>query len=150
MYYKEEQDPVADKNGNHLWRPVVVRTKKEVGTRELSKMISNATTLTEVEVYGVLHALSRFMNIHLKEGHTVRLDGLGKFIVYGRSAGNGVLRKEDVRPSQFNSIMCRFTPEYTVSADGQRECPLLDGIEFMHVDRLVKKSKKKRKSQSEE
>lgn len=138
MYYKEQQDVFPDKAGNKLWRPAVVRTGKTVGIKALSKHISTATTLTESDITAVLLSLPQFMNIYLKEGHTVRLDGLGTFAVYGRSKGKGVIDKEDVRPSQFSSLVLKFTPEYTVSTGGTRTRTLLDGVEFTHINRLLK------------
>lgn len=141
MYYKETQDHTPDKNGNKLWRPVVVRTGKVIDARELSKLISTATTLTASEILAVLLALPEFMNIYLGEGHTIRLDGLGTFNVYGNSRGNGVVNKEDVSPSQFNTLTCHFNPEYTITATGEREIPLLENIKFTHVDRIIGKDK---------
>lgn len=139
MFYRETQDAVPDKNGNRLWRPEVVRTKKVVDARELAKVMSTATTLTVTEIMGVLLILPEFMNLSLREGHTVRLDGLGTFTLYGRSKGKGVETVEEVKPSQFTNITCRFTPEYTVAPNGNRTRALLDNIEFIHVDRLAKK-----------
>lgn len=138
MYYREKQDSVANKEGNQLWRPEIVRTGKMVDIKTLSKMISTATTLTQSDIAAVLYSLPQFMNEHLKEGHTVRLDGLGTFTVYGRSRGKGVLEKKDVRPSQFGSLVLKFTPEYKISYDRVRTRTLLNDIEFTHVDRLIK------------
>ena len=138
MYYRERQDPMSNKDGEKLWRPEIVRTGKMVNSRELSKLISTATTLTQSDIAAVLYSLPLFMNVHLREGHTVRLDGVGTFTVYGRSKGNGVLNKKDVRPSQFGTLNVKFTPEYTVSVGGTRAHALLDGIDFVHVDRLAK------------
>ena len=138
MYYKEKQNSLPDKNGNKLWHPTVVRTGKTVDTRQLSKLISTATTLTEADLYAAFLALPQFMNVHLKEGHTVRLNGLGTFTVYGRSKGKGVENKDNVRPSQFTSLVCKFTPEYFVSAGGNRTRALLDDVEFINVSRLTK------------
>ena len=138
MFYRERQDPMPDKEGIHLWRPEVVRTGKTVDIRKLSQLISTASTLTEADIYATLSILPQFMNIYLREGHTVRLDGLGTFTIYGRSKGKGVEEKEDVRPSQFTNLICKFTPEYTVSTGGTRTRALLDDIEFTNISRLTK------------
>ncbi|MCD7899358.1 MAG: HU family DNA-binding protein [Bacteroides sp.] len=138
MYYREKQDPMPDRDGNQLWRPEIVRTGKIVDVKELSKLISTATTVTQADIAAVLYSLPQFMNVHLKEGHTIRLDGLGTFTVYGRSKGKGVLEKKDVRPSQFGSLVLKFTPEYSISVGGVRTRALLNDIEFTHIDRLVK------------
>jgi len=138
MFYKERQDPMPNKDGDQLWRPEVVRTGKTVNVKELSKHISNATTLTQSDVAAVLYALPAAMNVHLNQGHTVRLDGLGTYTVYGRSKGNGVADKSKVRPSQFTSLMLKFRPEYSVSIGGNHTRALLDNVEFIHINRLTK------------
>jgi predicted histone-like DNA-binding protein len=140
MYYKETQDPMPDKNGHKLWRPEVMRTGEVIGIDELSKLISEATTVTEADIVAVLYSLPQVMNLNLKEGHTVRLDKIGTFSIYGRSQGKGVVNKEDVRPSQFGSLSIRFTPEYTVTTNGQRIYPLLEGIKFTHINHLLRRS----------
>lgn len=140
MFYRDTQDSVPDKDGDKLFRPEIVRTGKTVGTRDLSKLMSTATTLTETDICAVLLCLPQFMNLHLKEGHTVRLDGLGTFTLYSRSQGKGVKKKEDISPSQFTNIVCRFTPEYKVSVTGGRTRALMDGIEFIHIDRIASKA----------
>jgi predicted histone-like DNA-binding protein len=138
MFYREKQDSMPDKEGNLLWRPEIVRTGKMVNVKELSKLISTATTLTQSDVAAVLYSLPQFMNVFLKEGHTVRLDGVGTYTVYGRSKGRGVVDKKNVRASQFGSLTLKFTPEYTISVGGNRTRALLSDIEFIHVDRLAK------------
>lgn len=138
MYYRERQDVIPDKDGNQLWRPEIVRTGNTIDIATLSKLISTATTLTQSDIAAVLYSLPEFMNIYLREGHTVRLNGLGTYTVYGRTKGKGVINKEDVRPSQFGSLVLKFTPEYKVSVGGTRTRTLLSDIEFTHIDRLTK------------
>ena len=138
MFYREKQDSMPDKGGNQLWRPEIVRTGKTVDVKTLSKLISTATTLTQSDIAAVLYSLPQFMNVYLKEGHTIRLDGLGTLTVYGRSKGKGVVEKKDVRPTQFGSLVLKFTPEYTMPIGGGRTRALLTDIEFIHIDRLIK------------
>lgn len=138
MYYREKQDPMPNKDGNRLWRPDIVRTGKIIGVKQLSKLISTATTLTEADVTAVLCSLPQFMDLHLREGHTVRLDNIGTFTVYGRSKGKGVVDKKDVRPSQFEHLVLKFRPEYTMSVGGVQTRALLNDIEFVHINRLLK------------
>jgi len=138
MFYREKQDTMPDKDGNQLWRPEIVRTGQTVNVKELSKHISNATTLTQADVSAVLLSLPEAMNVHLNQGHTVRLDGLGTYTVYGRSKGKGIVDKDKVRPSQFTSLVLKFTPEYTMNVGGSRTRALLDGVEFIHINRLTK------------
>lgn len=138
MFYREKQDTMPDKDGNLLWRPEIVRTGQTVNVKELSKHISNATTLTQADVAAVLLSLPEAMNVHLNQGHTVRLDGLGTYTVYGRSKGNGVTDKTKVRPSQFGSLVLKFRPEYTMNVGGSQTRALLNSVEFIHINRLTK------------
>lgn len=138
MYYRFKQDHVPDKEGNLLWRPEIVRTGKTVNVQKLSELISTATTLTQADIAAVLYSLPQAMNVYLREGHSVRLDGVGIFTVYGRTRGTGVIDKKDVRPSQFTSLQLKFTPEYHVAVGGARTRSLLNDIEFINVDRLSK------------
>lgn len=140
MFYKEVQDTMPDKNGNKLWRPEIVRTGRTVDIKKLSKAICAATTLTPADVAAVLYSLPRAMDIYLREGHTVRLDWLGTFTVYGRSRGRGVLTKEEVHPSQFSSLVVKFTPEYTLSAVGTHERMMLSDVEFINVKAISAKA----------
>lgn len=139
MFYKEVQDPLPNKDGEKLWRPTIVRTGKVIELKELSKLISTATSLTEADVTAALIILPQIMDIHLKEGNTIRLNGLGTFSVYGRTKGKGVKNKEDVRPSQFSSLVCKFTPEYTLSVNRTRSSALLNNVEFTNIAKLVGK-----------
>lgn len=138
MYYRETQDVTPNKEGDKLWRPEIVRTGKTIDAKDLSKLISTATTVTQSDILAVLHSLPQFMDLYLREGHTVRLDGIGTFTVYGRSKGKGVREKKDVRPSQFGSLVLKFRPEYTISTGGTQTRALLNEVEFTHVDRLLK------------
>jgi predicted histone-like DNA-binding protein len=140
MFYKETQDPMPDKDGKKLWRPEIVRTGETMDIEDLSKLISTATTLTKADISAVLYSLPQAMNLYLKEGHTVRLNGIGTYNVYGRSRGNGVESKDDVRPSQFGTLSIKFWPEYTLSPEGNREYPLLADIKFVNIKHLLKQA----------
>jgi predicted histone-like DNA-binding protein len=127
---------MPDKDGNLLWRPEIVRTGRVVNVKQLSRLISTATTLTQADVAAVLYSLPQAMDMYLREGHTVRLDGLGTYVVYGRSKGKGVIDRESIRPSQIGSFVLKFTPEYTISVNGSRKSVLLNDIELIHIDSI--------------
>ncbi|MBT0608443.1 HU family DNA-binding protein [Aequorivita echinoideorum] len=54
-------------------------SKGEVNLRRLSWEISNMSTHTEGDVYGVLIMLVKQMRDHLEQGETVVLDDMGRF-----------------------------------------------------------------------
>src|SRR5574344_2909493 len=51
----------------------------EVHTSDLAKKISSSNSVTESDVYAVVAALMEEMKLSLGEGHTVVLDGFGRF-----------------------------------------------------------------------
>ncbi|MAN60037.1 MAG: DNA-binding protein [Flavobacteriaceae bacterium] len=56
-------------------------TKREVDLRRISWEISNMSTHTEGDVFGVLIMLVQQVKFHLEQGETVVLDDLGRFKV---------------------------------------------------------------------
>ncbi|MDR1006055.1 MAG: HU family DNA-binding protein [Bacteroidales bacterium] len=48
-------------------------------TKEVAKLIQEATSLNQADVYGALKALSQVLCGRLKEGKSVKLDGIGTF-----------------------------------------------------------------------
>jgi predicted histone-like DNA-binding protein len=50
-----------------------------VETKEVAKLIQQATSLTEADIYGALMALSQVLCNQLKQGKSVKLDGIGTF-----------------------------------------------------------------------
>lgn len=57
----------------------------EVGLRRLAYEISNMSTHTEGDVYGVLIMLVKQLKFHLADGETVALDDLGRFKITFKS-----------------------------------------------------------------
>ena len=48
----------------------------------------------------------------MKEGSSVKLDGLGTFYLVGKANGQGVDTPEEVSARQFTEVRVRFIPEY--------------------------------------
>lgn len=140
MIYGSKKDTLANKQGKKLWRPRFLRTNRIVRIIELAKLISEATTLTVPDIVAVLLSLPKYMNLFMKEGHTVKLDGLGTFYLYGYSKGNGVETEDKVDASQFNRIVCKFNSEYIVNVDGSRTRALGNEVELINVKDIIKKA----------
>lgn len=140
MYYGSKKDPRPNKDGKKLWRPRFLRTNRIVRIIEIAKLISEATTLTVPDIVAVLLSLPKYMNLFMKEGHTVRLDGLGTFYLHGYSRGNGVETEDEVDAAQFNRIVCKFNSEYNVNVDGSRTRSLGNEVELINVKEIIKKA----------
>ncbi|MDR1846662.1 MAG: HU family DNA-binding protein [Bacteroidales bacterium] len=50
-----------------------------IKTDEIAKLIQEATSLNEADIYGALKALSQVLARQLKSGKSVKLDGVGTF-----------------------------------------------------------------------
>ncbi len=140
MIYGSKKDTLPNKQGKKLWRPRFIRTNRIVKVIELAKLISEATTLTVPDIVAVLLSLPKYMNLFMKEGHTVKLDGLGTFYLYGYSKGNGVETENEVDAAQFNRIVCKFNSEYIVNVDGSRTRALGNEVELINIKELIKKA----------
>lgn len=96
------QDP---ENKKYHPRPV---SAQRVEIEELADEISYSTTLTDVEVEGVIKALIKQMQTHIAQGHIVGLGKFGSFRVTFRSYG--VPTPEEVKVSQIKKVNLRFCP----------------------------------------
>lgn len=129
---------MPDKDGIQLWRPEILRTGDVIDNDTLSTHISDTTTLTKADIAAAFYSLPRIMDLFLRRGDTVRLNGIGTFTAYGRSKGKGVADNKDVRPTQFSSIVLKFRPEYKRSVGGKVTRTLLNEVEFTHINSLLK------------
>lgn len=92
---KVKRSPLAQQPESYYAQPV---WKNEVNTRRLAKDISEQCTLTEADVVATLSALSAVMEKYLHEGHSVRLDNIGRFRLTltseGVSSSEGLTAKQ--------------------------------------------------------
>lgn len=138
LVFKEFQSTLKNKNGENLWYPRVITIGKPVSTRKLASDIAQLSALTSGDVYNVLHNLALVMKTYLQESHSVKLDGIGSFMLRSRSGGNGVDTQDEVSASQIKSIVCHFTPETTLNPDGTVATrALVQGVSFVKLSTLV-------------
>lgn len=96
------QDP---ENLKYYPRPT---SAQRVEIEELADEISYSTTLTDVEVEGVIKALIKQMKQHIAQGHIVALGNFGSFRVTFHAAG--MPTPEEVKVSQIKKVNLRFAP----------------------------------------
>ena len=98
---KTKKSGVGDKTSKYYAVPV---WKKEIGTEELSNIISERCTLTEADVLAVLVALSGVMEEYLHDGHSVRLDRIGRFRLSVTSDGKDTSEQITSKQVRVNKI----------------------------------------------
>lgn len=101
------QKPGTDNPENLKYYPRPTAAQR-VEIEELADEISYSTTLTDVEVEGVIKALIKQMQTHIAQGHIVGLGKFGSFRVTFRSYG--VPTPEEVKVSQIKKVNLRFCP----------------------------------------
>jgi len=137
LYYRPRRSPKENKDGEFLWHPTLAKAGVVVDTQKIAKKISQRTTAHPGDVHNIIRSLTEVMSEELLNGHSVRLDGLGTFTLYIRSRGNGVDSADKVNPSQINSLICKFTPEYHRPVFGGTTRAMYEGVEFKHVNQRV-------------
>lgn len=96
------QDP---ENLKYYPRPTAAQ---RVEIEELADEISYSTTLTDVEVEGVIKALIKQMQTHIAQGHIVALGKFGSFRVTFHASGSAT--PEEVKVSSIKKVNLRFCP----------------------------------------
>ena len=126
LIYKPYQATLANKEGQKLYYPRLVKFGKMVNTQKKA-------SLTPGDVHNVIRNLMSVMREQLLNSRTVRLEGLGTFTMIAKAGGKGVELESKVSSSQITSLRCQFTPEYTRAANGSATRALTTGVEFVHI-----------------
>lgn len=104
--------------GQEKWTVTTVTQGSPVSTKELCQYIADSTTASASDVMAVLLSLPKVMELYLKNGRSVKLEGIGTYR-YKVSAGM-VDSKDDANESLIRDIRVQFTPERTVTAVGKQ------------------------------
>ncbi len=113
LIYKPYQATLANKEGQKLYYPRLVKFGKMVNTQKMAELIAEKASLTAGDVHNVIRNLMLVMREQLLNSRTVRLEGLGTFTMIAKAGGKGVELERKVSSSQITSLRCQFTPEYT-------------------------------------
>lgn len=132
---KARRSSIANKEGKKLYYPSVV-TMGTLTTKELGDKIAAKSALTRGDVRSVLDNMTEEINAALRDGKSVRLEGLGSLFLTVHSDGNGVETKEEVNASQIVRTHVNFREETTRSA-GTTRAALSDAIHFQMADSLA-------------
>ncbi len=127
--------------GQEKWTVTTVTQGSPVSTKELCQYIADSTTASASDVMAVLLSLPKVMELYLKNGRSVKLEGIGTYR-YKVSAGM-VDSKDDATESLIRDIRVQFTPERTVTAVGKqritRRALIPDNLTWEIYDKPSKK-----------
>ena len=103
-----QQSKFKEENRGGKWHARTVNTG-DVTTAELAAEIQEATTFTRGEVEGIITELVDVIARNLRDGHTVIIDGLGRFHLTVES--KPVSNPDDFKISQnITGVKLKFVP----------------------------------------
>ena len=103
--------------GREKWSVTAVTQGTPVSTKELCQYIADSSTASASDVYATLLALPKIMELNMKNGRSVKLEGIGTFR-YKVSAAM-VDKEAEAGESLIRDVRVQFTPERTVTAVGK-------------------------------
>lgn len=102
---------------NLKWYPIAMTVGKQATTKEVADRLAKISTVSRADVLAVLSELGGVMGDLMKEGRSVKLDGVGSFRYTINASKQGVEKEEEVSARQIKNTMVRFVPETTRNAD---------------------------------
>ncbi len=134
VIYEPFQSSLADKSGNKLFYPRVVRTAT-ITTDQIAKEVAQYASLSTGDVKSTIDNLVTVMTNHLHASESVNLEGLGTFRLVMKSKGNGVALAKEVSASQA-TLTVRFQPSSTKNVDGTMATrAMVTGVKCVRIDR---------------
>jgi len=137
LIYKAFQSQLANKEGEKLYYPRLIKMGKIVNTQKIGELIAEKASLTPGDVHNVIRNLMSVMREQLLNSRTVKLEGLGTFTMISRAGGKGVKTEKEVNSSQIIGLRCQFTPEYFRNS-GNTTRALTEGVEYVALADLIK------------
>ena len=113
-YYKKMKQ-----KGDGKWHPRAVTLSEPATTDDVAERLTRMSSVTVGDVYAVLSNLGPVLAELMNEGRSVRLKGVGTFLLTCASQGRGVDVPEEVGPQQITATRVRFIPEYGRGQRGQ-------------------------------
>lgn len=131
---------IKDKKGRRLYYPRVV-SSSNLSTQEIAEEMAQMSSLSTGDVKNLLDTLSQVVQRNLMKGHSVTLDGMGRFYASIKSRRGGAENPEDVMPTKAD-LTVRFSPFIKRAAGGGvASRSMVKSIGFKRVDKLSKKLK---------
>lgn len=137
----------VDKNGEtpkeryYATVKTIQKRGKGVTTKTLADELAEDSSLTSGDVFSTLDQLPRKIVMHLKEGRTVTIKGLGTFYLSVKS--EGVETPEECSPKTIEAVRICFRP------DKDMQSRLLRKLEFVLTEAEPEKRKSKTADKAE-
>jgi len=93
------------------WYLTSVVVGKPVETNEVADQLAAISTVSRGDVANVLDNLAPVLAEFLKNGRSVKLDGLGTFYYVAKAEGNGKATADEVSVEDISAVRVRFIPE---------------------------------------
>lgn len=131
---------LRDKKGRQYYYPRVV-SSSNLSTQEIAEEMAQMSSLSTGDVKNLLDTLAQVVQRNLMKGHSVTLDGMGRFYASIKSRKGGAENPEDVMPTKAD-LTVRFSPFIKRAAGGGvASRSMIKSIGFKRVDKLSRKLK---------
>ena len=132
-FYKKSQ-----LKSNGLWYPRSIVVGDAATTDEVAQRLADISTVSLGDTYNVLKNLSTVLKAFMKEGRSVKLDGVGTFYYTADATKQGVDTAEEVSAKQIVGVRVRFLPETGRTASGKVSTRALvdDDIQWLDIATL--------------
>ena len=132
-FYKKIQQTV-----NKKWYPRSIVVGDAATTDEVAQRLADISTVSLGDTYNVLKNLSTVLKAFMKEGRSVKLDGVGTFYYTADASGQGVDTPEEVSAKQIKGVRVRFLPEASRTSSGKVGTRALvdNDIPWLDIDTL--------------
>lgn len=132
-FYKKSQ-----LKSNKKWYPRSIVVGNPATTDDVADRLAEISTVSRGDTYNVLKDLASALKSFMKEGRSVKLDGVGTFYYTADASGQGVDTPEEVSAKQINGVRVRFLPETSRTASGKVGTRALvdDDIQWLDIDTL--------------
>ena len=108
IFIRLRRDKMGRDEANHKYYAHIVQTG-DVDTEMLAERIQRNTTFTRGEVRGIIDSLVDEMKRQMSDGHTVVLNGLGRFHLSVESEGAESPELFDIQ-RDIKRVVCKYRP----------------------------------------
>ena len=88
-------------------------------TDDVADKLAEISTVSRSDTYAVLMGLASALKAFMKEGRSVKLDGVGTFYYTADASKQGVDTAEEVSAKQIQGVRVRFLPETSRTSSGK-------------------------------
>ncbi|HIZ02530.1 MAG TPA: HU family DNA-binding protein [Candidatus Bacteroides merdipullorum] len=123
---------------NGKWYPRSLVVGDPATTDEVADRLAQISTVSRGDTYNVLKDLAMAMKSFMKEGRSVKLDGVGTFYYTADASGQGVDTPEEVSAKQIKGVRVRFIQEFSRTSSNKVSTRSLvdDDIQWLDIDTL--------------